>query len=49
MLGLPGLRTFEATAAVIAGLCEEHGHRVMRVRGQGSTIVLVAVGLPGLL
>jgi hypothetical protein len=41
MLGLPGLRIFEAAAADIAGLCEEHGHWVLRVGGQGSTIVVV--------
>lgn len=28
--GLPGLRIFEATAADIADLREEHGHRVPR-------------------
>jgi integrase/recombinase XerD len=32
MLGLLGLRIFEATAANIADLAEEHGHRVLRVR-----------------
>jgi integrase/recombinase XerD len=31
MLGLLGLRIFEATAADIADLGEEHGHRVLRV------------------
>jgi len=43
MLGLPGLRIFEATAADIAGRCEEHGQRVLRVRGRGSLIVLVTL------
>ena len=35
MLGLLGLRIFEATGANIADLGEEHGHRVLRVRGKG--------------
>jgi integrase/recombinase XerD len=41
MLGLLGLRIFEATGADIADLGEEHGHRVLRVHGKGSKIVLV--------
>jgi integrase/recombinase XerD len=41
MLGLPGLRIFEATGADIAGLGEEHGHRVLRVCGKGTKIVLI--------
>src|SRR5580704_5210392 len=41
MLGLPGLRIFEATAADITDLGEEHGHRVLRVRGKGTKGVLV--------
>ena len=41
MLGLLGLRIFEATGADIGDLGEEHGHRVLRVRGKGSRIVLV--------
>jgi site-specific recombinase XerD len=41
MLGLLGMRIFEATAADIADLGEEHGHRVMRVCGKGTKIVLV--------
>ena len=41
MLGLLGLRIFEATGANIADLGEEHGHRVLRVCGKGSKIVLV--------
>ena len=36
MPGLLGLRIFEATDADIAGLGEEHGHRVLRVCGKGS-------------
>jgi integrase/recombinase XerD len=35
MLGLLGLRIFEATAANIEDLGEEHGHRVLRVCGKG--------------
>ena len=50
MLGLLGLRIFEATSADIADLGEEHGHRVLRVRGKGTKVVLVplppAVGRP---
>jgi integrase len=41
MLGLLGLRIFEATSANIADLGEEHGHRVLRVGGKGTKIVLV--------
>jgi integrase/recombinase XerD len=41
MPGLPGLRIFEATAANIADLGEEHGHRVLRVRGKGTKVVLI--------
>jgi integrase/recombinase XerD len=41
MLGLLGLRIFEATGADIADLGEEHGHRVLRVCGKGTKIVLV--------
>ncbi|GAA0224150.1 integrase [Cryptosporangium japonicum] len=41
MLGLLGLRVFEATGANIADLGEEHGHRVLRVRGKGGKVVLV--------
>ncbi len=39
MLGLLGLRTFEATGADIADLGEEHGHRVLRVCGKGTKAV----------
>ncbi len=35
MLGLLGLRIFEATSADISDLGEEHGHRVLRVCGKG--------------
>jgi integrase/recombinase XerD len=41
MLGLLGLRIFEATGSNIADLGEEHGHRVLRVIGKGSRVVLV--------
>jgi integrase/recombinase XerD len=41
MLGLLGLQIFEATGADIADLGEEHGHRVLRVCGKGTKIVLV--------
>jgi integrase/recombinase XerD len=41
MLGLLGLRIFEATSADIADLGEEHGHRVLRVCGKGTKIALV--------
>ena len=40
MLGLLGLRIFEACGAAIADLGEEHGHRVLRVCGKGSKVVL---------
>jgi integrase len=41
MLGLLGLRIFEATSADITDLGEEHGHRVLRVCGKGTKVVLV--------
>ena len=41
MPGLLGLRIFEATGTDIADLGEEHGHRVLRVCGKGTKIVLV--------
>ena len=41
MLGLLGLRIFEATDADIADLREEHGHRVLRVCGKGTKVVLI--------
>ena len=41
MLGLLGLRIFEATSTDITDLGEEHGHRVLRVCGNGTKIVLV--------
>ncbi|MEU4163472.1 site-specific integrase [Actinoplanes sp. NPDC026670] len=36
MLGLLGLRIFEACGANIADLGEEHGHRVLKVRGKAA-------------
>ena len=33
LLGLLGLRIFEACGANIADVGEEHGHRVLRLRG----------------
>jgi len=41
MLGLLGLRIFEATSADIDDLGEEHGHRVLRVCGKGTKVILV--------
>lgn len=41
MLGLLGLRIFEATGANIEALDEVHGHRVLRVLGKGDKMALV--------
>lgn len=41
MLGLLGLRIFEATGSDIEDLGEQHGHRVLRVYGKGDKIALV--------
>ncbi|WP_236718193.1 tyrosine-type recombinase/integrase [Actinoplanes sp. TFC3] len=41
LLGLLGLRVFEACGANIVDLGEEHGHRVLKVRGRGDKTVLV--------
>jgi integrase/recombinase XerD len=41
LLGLLGLRIFETCGASIGDLGEEHGHRVLRVRGKGGKVVLV--------
>jgi integrase/recombinase XerD len=41
MLGLLGMRIFEATGADIADLGEKHGHRVLRVCGKGTKVVLI--------
>jgi hypothetical protein len=40
MLGLLGLRIFEATGSDIPNLGEEHGHRVLRMHGKGDKVVL---------
>jgi site-specific recombinase XerD len=41
LLGLLGLRIFETVGSDIDDLGEEHGHRVLRVRGKGGKVVLV--------
>jgi len=41
LLGLLGLRIFEACALDITDVREEHGHRVLRVVGKGHKVVLV--------
>jgi site-specific recombinase XerD len=41
ILGLLGLRIFEATSANIDDLGEEHGHRVLRVCGKGGKVVQI--------
>jgi integrase/recombinase XerD len=41
VLGLLGLRIFEATSSSIEDLDEEHGHRVLPVHGKGDKVVLV--------
>jgi integrase/recombinase XerD len=41
LLGLLGLRIFEACGANISDLGEEHGHRVLKVRGKGDKTVLI--------
>lgn len=41
LLGLLGLRIPEAVGADIDDLGEEHGHRVLRVRGKGGKVALV--------
>jgi integrase len=40
MLGLLGLRIFEACGADISDLGEEHGHQMLRVTGNGAKVVL---------
>jgi integrase len=40
MLGLLGLRIFEACAVDIDDLGEEHGHRILRITGKGGKVVL---------
>jgi len=46
MLGPLGLRIFEATGADITDLGEEHGHRVLRVCGKGTKVVLIPLPPP---
>ena len=46
LLGLLGLRIFEATGANITDLGEEHGHRVLRVC-VGIAIAFPAIGPRG--
>jgi integrase len=41
MLGLLGLRIFEACGADISDLGEDHGHRVLRVTGKGAKVVVL--------
>ncbi len=41
MLGLLGLRIFEATGADVADLSEVHGHRVLTVLGKGDGLAVV--------
>ena len=41
MLGLLGLRVFEATGSDITALGEARGHRVLKVHGKGNKIALV--------
>jgi len=41
LLGLLGLRIFEACGVDVEDLREEHGHRVLRVLGKGGKVVLV--------
>lgn len=41
MLGLLGLRIFEATGSDVESLDEVHGHRVLRIRGKGEKYAIV--------
>src|SRR3954452_22209026 len=41
MLGLLGLRIFEACRGSLGDLGEEHGHRVLKVRGKGDKTLLI--------
>lgn len=41
LMAMLGLRIFEATRADIGDLGEEHGHRVLRVVGKGTRVVLL--------
>jgi integrase/recombinase XerD len=46
MPGLPGVRIVDATSADIGNLGQDHGHRVLRVCGKGTTIVPVPLPPP---
>jgi integrase/recombinase XerD len=46
MLGLLGLRIFEATGADVADLGDQHGHRVLRVSGKGTEVVPIPLPPP---
>jgi integrase/recombinase XerD len=46
MLGLWGLRSFETTGLDVGDLREEQGHRVQRVVGKGTKVVLVPLPPP---
>jgi hypothetical protein len=48
MPGLLGLQIFEATGADVSNLGEEHGHRVLRVCGKGTKIVLLVSDFCGI-
>jgi integrase len=41
LLGLLGLRVFEACNSTIDDLGEEHGHRILRVLGKGTKLTLI--------
>jgi integrase len=41
MLGLLGLRVFEACQAEVDDVGEQHGHRVLRVLGKGTKLALI--------
>ena len=41
LLGLLGLRVFEACNSTIDDLGEEHGHRILRVLGKGTKLALI--------
>jgi integrase/recombinase XerD len=41
MLGLLGLRVFEACNSTVGDIGEEHGHRVLRVLGKGTKLALI--------
>ena len=47
MPGLLGPRIFEATGTDITDLGEEHGHRVLRMRGKGTKVVQIPLPAVG--